>query len=475
MYLQQGISSPVISVKNEHALHHKLPSSIKQTQTVFSSINSGNGYACGCRKSSSLKLELLNLIKIKEFGEVVPSWVSASSSGSSTRTIRGFITKSKISGTDFPLKPWHQSYDWNIYVKTDPQFFYLNSPVNKEYNASKQTAIMECEWETAFLPHWAWPMPQDRVQITGRWIFDCGHAKNGKHRSEIHPPKAIISFREETEHFYGNKGRSRANQAIVSINEKGGYINQKIGSQNYSFDLHLPPKPSVKSIPKFKIRLSNGNKHIKPIITAFPVEDQKLLRVTIPLKGQKSIKYYGAIISGGWSDPNGIDAKYIKKVVVNVKEVFFKENKDPDHWYHKDKDEWCLYVGVNGRWKFLNKKDKGRRKIDHKVEFYLYKNQKIKISTNGYESDPVNNLMGVKTGLSRKVTSSSRLTSNGRKNAGKKIVKGFRKLKPRDYAWGENDTIGMIDFQTPVNHSKKHFGKIIKSDRNDYEIIVDLL
>jgi len=493
IYHQQGITSPVISIRRQHQMHFKPPTSIKKAQAVFSSKNSGNGFDCGCRKNNSLQagIDILIYKKEKGIGEVVPSWVSAvrrdSRTGAKTRTITGVLTQSRISGEDFPLKPWHFNYDWNYFVKTDKQFFYLNSRANRSYNEKNQTSIMECEWDTAFVPLWSLPMPGDRVQITGRWIYDCGHPVKGKHRSEIHPPKAVISFREETDQFAGNAGRSRASQAVVYINGKGGYINQKINDQNYSFDIYLPPKPSSSSVPKFKVkkminRIFNPfpSSFINPIVTPFPKENPKLLRVTIPLKGQNiPSKKYGVIISGGWSDPAGLDAKDIKKITVNITNAVFKKDKDPNLGPINRKDEWYLYTGINGRWKLFKSMDKGKRKLNHKVVLHLHKTQTIKISANGYEADPIHDILGASVGLASKVTSSPRLTSQDRKKAGEGIKKGFLKLGT-DILEGEsieNDKIGIVDeafssnkkFKNRLLHAKLE-GKISK----DYHIEVDI-
>ena len=73
---------------------------------------------------------------------------------------------------------------------------------------------MEVEWENASdmhvnddndlkwgsLPQFAWPAFGDRVWVEGRWIFDCGHPGSDfkdyvKFETEIHPPRALVTFR----------------------------------------------------------------------------------------------------------------------------------------------------------------------------------------------------------------------------------------------------------------------------------------
>jgi hypothetical protein len=73
---------------------------------------------------------------------------------------------------------------------------------------------MEVEWENASdmhvnddddlkwgaLPQFAYPAYGDRVWVEGRWIFDCGHPGSDykdyvKFETEIHPPRALVTFR----------------------------------------------------------------------------------------------------------------------------------------------------------------------------------------------------------------------------------------------------------------------------------------
>jgi hypothetical protein len=66
--------------------------------------------------------------------------------------------------------------------------------------------VLECEWESSFLPCFAWPWPGDQVWLRGQLIYDCGHGKSGTlpdgrtivgFSSEIHPPHALVTMRLE--------------------------------------------------------------------------------------------------------------------------------------------------------------------------------------------------------------------------------------------------------------------------------------
>ncbi|MGH7452440.1 MAG: hypothetical protein ACRENG_13925, partial [bacterium] len=145
----------------------------------------------------------------------LPSWVSADDH--ETRTVEGILHESKVTHEDFPFKPWHTNYDWQLFVRSDKQYTYLNSPENYDGGA-----VIECEWDSGFLPSWAWPQRGNRVWVVGRWVYDCGHLENGYHRTEIHPPKAVASFRTEAVPLSGNSGPTRANLAMLYIGQKGG-------------------------------------------------------------------------------------------------------------------------------------------------------------------------------------------------------------------------------------------------------------
>ncbi len=62
----------------------------------------GNGFKCGCRRPESLKIGIPGIAS-KNVGGVVPAWVAVS--GEAPRTVEGVLTVSKITHTDFPLKP----------------------------------------------------------------------------------------------------------------------------------------------------------------------------------------------------------------------------------------------------------------------------------------------------------------------------------------------------------------------------------
>ena len=408
LFSRQEIVGEIISLRNSLANHPEgLKMSLREAHKRLLAFADGNGFSRGCRRSEAIKIDFV--VGEKELGEVIPQWVPVAGTttlvrdnitgerrfredfAGETRTVEGILARSHITYEDFPFKTYHTYYDWNFHVRYDKQYTYLISPVNHE-------GEMECEWDTAFLPSWAWPQDGDRVWLVGRWIYDCGHPKNNLHRSELHPIKAVASFRTQATDFAGNSGPTRANHAILFIGRDGGYWRQPINDQDYAFDLYLPPKPYAEAVPRFKVVPQTGTLPVQPQITPFPANEPRALRVVIPLKGvEPHPENYGVIISAGWSDPRGTEAAAVKRFRVTVEEILMDANLDPDAF---DKDEWYVYVGINGRWKVWKSLSGESHKLNYSVELPLHPSDQIHITACGFEADEINGLMGRDIGLS---------------------------------------------------------------------------
>jgi hypothetical protein len=342
-FSRKGIASSVgrkdneeiISIRNSLKNHvGGLQRGLLDNIRTFSGSANGDGYSRGCKHEGS-----------GPFGELthaIPQWVPVSNN--ETRTIEGVLTQSKISTEDFPLKPWHTYYDWLFYIEPDKQYTYLLN--------TKRGPIIECEWDTAFLPNWAWPQQGSRIWMVGRWIYDCGHPEDSGHNSEIHPPKAVVTFRTEAVKFPGNKGPTRANNAIVYIGRKGGYWTHNINDQDYAFDIYLPPKPYVEAEPVAKVESKTGPLPVNPQITPYPEANPKAMRVVIPLKGvEPHPNEYGAIISVGWSDPKDTERKKILPLKVSARLTSkMKITTDAHGRKHDNRPYVNLALGINGRW-----------------------------------------------------------------------------------------------------------------------------
>jgi hypothetical protein len=260
------------------------------------------------------------------------------------------LKKSRITKEDFPLNPWHTFYDWNYFVEVDPQFKYLLNEMTAEHHKLKGSDgellnVIECEWDTAFVPLWALPPVGSRIWIYGRWIFDCGHPEDDVHRLEIHPPKATAWYRSEAVQFEGNSGPTRANNAVLYIGRKGGYIDQAINNEDYEFDIPLPPKPHPDAVALVKFRKKTSFPvALNPRFSPFPDNDPKVIRVTVPLKGApSSLDEYGAIIAAGWSDPAGTEVRRVKRFRVTLKKVKILVTSP-------NEGTWLFFVAINGLW-----------------------------------------------------------------------------------------------------------------------------
>ncbi len=454
LFSRQGIAGEIISLHNSLANHPEgLKLGLREAYERLLMPADGDGFARGCRRPGALT------ILGKDVGLEIPGWVPIvgetalvrdHTSGKTifrfkedfageTRTVEGILARSHVTHTDFPFQPWHAFYDWNFHVRPDKQYTYLNSPANK-HNDTGELEI-ECEWDTAFLPSWAWPQDGDRVWIVGRWIYDCGHPETNGHRSEIHPPKAIVSYRTEAVQFQENSGPTRANQAILFIGRDGGYWRQPINDQDYAFDLYLPPKPYAEAVPVLKVEPQTGALPVQPQFTPFPVGVPSALRVVIPLKGvNPHPDNYGAIISGGWSDPHRTENVQVKRFRVTVEEILMDANLDPT-----DTDEWYVYVGVNGRWKIFEDLGGASHKLNYSVDLDLHPSDQIHITACGREADEINGLMGRPTGLSWADVSAR---EQGEDTA-KKIRNGFLSLGLSLDPFIENEDIGLFSHFHP--------------------------
>lgn len=455
----------------------------------------GNGEARGCRSPDSISIGVPGISFLqKGVGGVIPSWVQATSTPSaapdqSPRILEGRLEDSRITKEDFPLKPWHTYYDWNFYVRADPQYGGLLSVAN-------DPGIMECEWDSAFFPEWAWPQRGQRIWMAGRWIFDCGHPDDdGNCRTEIHPPKAVVSFRTEGVKFKENAKSVRATQAVVYIGRKGGYWTSPINDMDYVFRIPLPPKPDAATAkPVWKIESKTGARPVEPQITIyppprvlppttvgnapavarrtraalplppkFPVPTPTALDVRIPLKGlSPHPDEYGVVISAGWTDPGGVEAKKIIPLNVKIETIFMDANLDSLPF---DSDEWYVYVCINGRWRVYKSLNGESESLNHSVNLDLTSLEKISISVCGFEADTLHDLMGSGTSVAARQVS-SRGTNAEAKAVASAIRNKFVAALP--LGLNENDGISTMFIQEPVSAATRTV--VRRSESNDYRL-----
>lgn len=470
LFSRQGIAGEVISLRHSLANHPEgLKMGLREAHKRLLALADGNGFARGCRRPGSVVITVAD----QDVGLMLPAWVPIAGTTSvvrdhttgetrfaadfsgETRTIEGILVKSKITDNDFPFQPWHTYYDWNFYVRADTQYTYLNSPTNIE----EDEGLIECEWDTAFLPSWAWPQDGDRIWLVGRWIYDCGHPTVHGHKSEIHPPKAIASFRSEAVQFEGNPGPTRANTTALFIGREGGYWRQPINDQDYAFDLYLPPQPYAEAVPRWTIAPQTGVLPVQPQLTPFPAGAPRALRVVIPLKGvNPHPENYGVIISGGWSDPLGTEATLVKRFRVTIEEILMDANLDPT-----GADEWYIYVGVNGHWNIWQSLSGASHRLNYSVDLALHPSDQIHITVCGFEADEIHDLIGDTIGLSwAEVCDPGQAVEKA-----EKIRNGFLRLGTSLDPWILNEAVGSFSqFHPPEGLETV----TVASPTNDYRL-----
>ena len=375
---RRGVDREIISFRNALANHPEgTRRSLSDANRLF--LQPADGIARGCHTPSQTVSGKLAV--------AVPSWVAVKDS--ETRTLEGVLVRSKVTHTDFPLKPWHTYYDWNFDIILDPQYTYL--VLTREPPAD---IIIECEWDTAFLPNWAWPQQGQRIWMVGRWIYDCGHPGVHGYKTEIHPPKAIAAFRSEAVQFSGNAGPTAANLAVVYIGRNGGYWQHAINDQNYAFDLYLPPQPYSEAVPCWEIIPQTGALPALPQIMHYPADQPRALRVVIPLEGlTPQPEEYGVIIAAGWTDPQGTASAQIQHLRVQITTLFM------DGEFDGLGDGWYVYIGVNGRWRIWENIDGSEAALDFTVELDLHPDDQICITACGFQADLMHYYMGKESGF----------------------------------------------------------------------------
>ncbi|HKN53260.1 MAG TPA: hypothetical protein VJX66_12195, partial [Amycolatopsis sp.] len=141
-------------------------------------------------------------------------------------TLEGTVTYSKLAWDD---TFWdHYAGDGNFFVYPDANFVQLlANPGNWDHGDGNEKGRIEVEWDRApangsgadlasgAFPTWALPVVGDWVHVVGALICDCGHPEGG-FRSEIHPPRLLMTLRDAGTNSYGGAfGTSPGTAAVV--------------------------------------------------------------------------------------------------------------------------------------------------------------------------------------------------------------------------------------------------------------------
>jgi hypothetical protein len=402
----------------------------------------GDGYGAGCRNPAKWIPLLGGLIapplgalvvqKRAELVRMIPNWVAIDTSD--LVEVEGDLVRSFQTWTDTPMFQWHRWYDWNFHVKPMDGYKYVRGVGNEIAPPAGKTPIvpdgaMELEWDTGafgwsknpmFDADWAWPMTGQHLWAAGRWIYDCGHANNGKMRTELHPVRAVATARWEAAKFEAYNTKVLwpptapqslawdtyylpAIQFMFFASKFGGYADSAElpdWKRDFEFIVDLPrdhgppanPAPigpqhdfplntivlkSPKLLCSFNYRpftyMRTANaafSHVPPEVT-YDAARPDQVNVKIPLsKLPAGSEAYGVIISLGWLDDNNDLARKVMHCTVTMGDIVVSDAKTGSLTF-----KW----GANGRWKrqhFDNVQTGNTLKLDaanQTIDFWLMK------------------------------------------------------------------------------------------------------
>jgi hypothetical protein len=255
-------------------------------------------------------------------------------------------------------------------------------------------------------------------------------------RSELHPCRAMAMARKEAFRFQGTPNRVPAHQFVFFASRLGGYISFESLDQpgdDYEFVVDLPLMPDefqpvehpIGKTPDFpfnRIVLRRPEPLIEfefePFLTAFgsrsleeladfepevtiitPKPDrprEKQARIKIPLRafaarfasGTSQASSYGVIVHLGWTDALKTQAREVKRVRVQLRNV------QPVEGVEFTDGEWRLKFCVNNRWLHLNRNDvededeSGDNRfpvLSTPIEFFLHKDDSVRVHMHGME------------------------------------------------------------------------------------------
>jgi hypothetical protein len=351
---------------------------------------------------------------------------------------------------------------------------------------------------------WFWPMRGHFIWGTGRWIYDCGHSnppddkKKGLMRTEIHPVKAIASARWEAVKFDENAHHVPAIQFMFFVHRISGYKQWAvINDVDYEFIVDLPELDLPQQIdwqightPEFpfntaalrtphllkKVRFMEipnlqTRGAVQPLVE--PLKDDQAppnaaprqVKVTVPCKTLRpNIDYFGFVLSLGWHDPEGEQARQVKKVLVSLDElkIGVAEHKRHGIWSAQG-GEWQARVGVNGRWMqttiFEDIKANQKRPIEADsgktfFEFHLAEKDELIINAHGLEFDNIGDFMretsldkrNIKVGDEQRIADWERdiVVKSGNAEVLKATINGIGDLLQSTKGI-QNEPLGMID------------------------------
>jgi hypothetical protein len=125
-----------------------------------------------------------------------------------------------------------------------------------------------------------------------------------------------------------------------------------------------------------------------------------MFRVVVPLRGASdSLEEYGAIVSAGWSDPDGTQAAQVKKYRVTIERVISSGAPEPP-----SDDTWRFFYGVNGRWHRVSLTQDATQ-LGKSVELMLHDEDLVHVTACGFARRKIDDFMGAPSAVARDVVS----------------------------------------------------------------------
>jgi hypothetical protein len=408
--------------------------------------NSGVSTVCG---TFSINLDLLFTTISIDRPDEGWAWVDPTRK---IRQVTGIARNPHVAPNDTPAN--HESHDVDFEIELDPgQEDLLSTQTDNAIGIEWESGIRPSEKHgdgaSPTFPKWVWPSDGDRAWTEGNWIFDCGHPDNGLFHTEIHPPRAFASMRDQAAPLPGT-GLTPVpvTQTDLYITGRGGYTPQQlncgpgivvgdygdtcgqptapadqsykttpINDTDFTFDVCLPPRPPNAV---FSNRADLGPRNtvgIEPQInltaaagsacsTDARFDPAWMMRVTVPLKNTATPpeSIYARRIYAGWLKPPTTVLAHRK---VTVDSTNLHEDHDLDPGDGEMTFWWVNLDRADGSWLRLSDFSNGdmddydddtafgdgeMNYTGAGFDFYLRDGQTFSIRSRGFEQDCFDNI-----------------------------------------------------------------------------------
>jgi hypothetical protein len=328
--------------------------------------------------------------------QIMPQWVPVLRGASNDSVtadqvieVEGLAARSFMNPLDVPFHQWHAWFNWNINIIPEAGYD-VRSPAPDPPNTDgvsgpeegpvvSNPSTIAVQWDSGALwgaatraemqkgfqarpmeaydgpmmrDDWAWPMMNNYVWATGRWVYDCSRTTDDnppRMCTMINPCKAIATARWQGFEFPENEPETAvpAIQFMFFTCKRGGYIDYPtITDQDYEFIVDLPrndlkptvpfpightpdfPHNTIVMRPRLLLNLNQepfklaDTATIEPVVEIlYPDDPQKLpeqVKVKVPMTSLPAdTEACGFILTMGWYDPFVEQAKKMRKCTLS--------------------------------------------------------------------------------------------------------------------------------------------------------------